>query len=213
MNALVNLVGSTDIYLLDQILKNRFHSDMKILDAGCGSGRNLYYFLKQDFEVYGVDVSDTAINQTLLLKNELQPALPDANFRVANLDKMPYEDAAFDYIICSAVLHFSKDEAHFNEMVNEMWRILKPSGILFCRLASSIGIENRIQALKDRHFLLPDGTKRFLVSESMLLRKTHQLDALFAEPIKTVNVQNSRCMTTWVLQKRTMDEKYSALIQ
>ncbi|RYD73106.1 MAG: class I SAM-dependent methyltransferase, partial [Sphingobacteriales bacterium] len=48
-------LNETDIYLIDQILKNRFHPEMKILDAGCGDGRNLNYFLYNNYNVYGVD--------------------------------------------------------------------------------------------------------------------------------------------------------------
>ncbi|WP_332912670.1 hypothetical protein [Algoriphagus boritolerans] len=41
------LLGNVDIYLLDQILKGRFSKEMKILDAGCGEGRNAVYFINQ----------------------------------------------------------------------------------------------------------------------------------------------------------------------
>ncbi|RYD74079.1 MAG: class I SAM-dependent methyltransferase, partial [Sphingobacteriales bacterium] len=124
------------------------------------------------------------------------------NFHISPVEKMPYEDATFDVVISNAVLHFAKDTTHLREMINEMWRVLKVGGIFFCRLASTIGIEKRIQQLQERTYLLPDGTKRFLVDETLLLQITHKLGAKFLEPIKTVNVQNSRCMTTWVLQKQ-----------
>jgi ubiquinone/menaquinone biosynthesis C-methylase UbiE len=114
---------------------------------------------------------------------------------------MSFADQWFDVVISSAVLHFARDEKHFNAMLSDMWRVLKPGGIFFCRLASSIGIENRIKQIEGRTYLLPDGTSRFLVDESMLIRATHKMGANFLEPIKTTNVQNARCMTTWVLKK------------
>lgn len=86
-------------------------------------------------------------------------------------------------------------------MLDEMWRVLKPNGIFFSRLASTIGIEDRIKHKHGRWYLLPDGSERFLVDESMLVAATDRLGAKLIEPIKTVNVQNQRCMTTWCLRK------------
>ncbi|MGA7859740.1 MAG: class I SAM-dependent methyltransferase, partial [Terracidiphilus sp.] len=71
---------------------------------------------------------------------------------------------------------------------------------LFCRLGSRIGMEFR--RLRDNVFLLPDGSKWFLVDEEMLLELTGELDAVLVDPLKTTIVQDHRCMTTWVLRKR-----------
>jgi ubiquinone/menaquinone biosynthesis C-methylase UbiE len=201
MNPLTELVGQTDIYLLDLIMKEHVRGGMKILDAGCGGGRNLWYFMKQGFDVCGTDASETAIKKAIDLKNELNLDLPDSRFQVSAVELMPFENNAFDLVISSAVLHFAKDENHWNRMIDEMWRVLKPGGIFFSRLATSIGIENRIQHLHDRHYLLPDGNKRFLTTETMILRKTHSYGASFVEPVKSTIVENSRTMTTWVIRK------------
>ncbi len=195
-------LNETDIYIIDQILKKRFTPGMKILDAGCGDGRNLNYFLHNDYMVYGADVSEAAIQAIRKRAARINPQIPQENFHIAPVEKMPFADAEFDVVISNAVLHFAKDTKHFKEMMNEMWRVLKVGGIFFCRLASSIGLEKRIQHLEERHYLLPDGTKRFLVDETLLLQTTHKFGAKFLEPVKTVNVQNSRCMTTWVLGKQ-----------
>ena len=82
-----------------------------------------------------------------------------------------------------------------------MWRVLKPEGYLFIRLATDIGIENMVQQLNNGRYLLPDGSERFLVSEEQILHYTKLLKGYLFEPIKTTNVQNLRCMTTWCLQK------------
>lgn len=193
--------GDIDIYLFDQILKNRFAPEMKILDAGCGSGRNLVYFLREGFDVFGVDRSWEAIEYVRRLGRELSPEISSDNFQISNIEKMPFPDATFDAVINSAVLHFADDQHHFDQMLLEMWRVLKPSGMLFARLASSIGIEDRIERIKDRRYLLPDGSERFWVDEEMLIAATEKLGATFIEPIKTTNVQNLRCMTTWVIRK------------
>ena len=193
--------GEIDIYLFDQILKNRFAPNAKILDAGCGGGRNLVYFLREGFEVFGVDQNENAVEYCRQLATKLAPNLPPKNFQLAPVEKLPFADASFDLVISSAVLHFADDEQHFHAMFDEMWRVLRPNGILFARLASDIGIENKVHLLDGRKFLLPDGSERFLVNEEMLIAKTEQVNGMLIEPIKTTNVQNLRCMTTWVLRK------------
>lgn len=193
--------GDIDIYLFDQILKNQFGNESNILDAGCG-GRNIVYFLRSGCPVFGVDENSEAIEYVRNLAKTLSPKLPINNFQVAKVEEMPFADGQFDAVISSAVLHFAKSEQHFNEMLDEMWRVLKTGGLLFVRLASSIGIEDKIQLIVERRFLLPDGSERFLVDEEMLLLATSNLGGVLVEPIKTTNVQNLRSMTTWVLRKQ-----------
>ncbi|MBA2736773.1 MAG: class I SAM-dependent methyltransferase [Pyrinomonadaceae bacterium] len=195
------LFGEIDIYLFDQILKNRFSNEMSILDAGCGGGRNLVYFLRDGCEVFGVDQNPSAIEQVRLIAQELAPNLPPENFQISNVEKMSFPSERFDAVISSAVLHFAANERHFHEMLEEMWRVLKPEGIFFARLASSIGIEQKIERIENRRYLLPDGSERFLVDEDFLTSAVNQLGGIWLEPIKTTNVQNLRCMTTLVLRK------------
>jgi SAM-dependent methyltransferase len=193
--------GSIDIYLFDQFLKGRFNPPMEVLDAGCGSGRNLVYFLRSGFNVYGIDQSTDAIRQTRLLASALAPRLPPDNFRVEDLARMSFESESFDVVLSSAVLHFASSVEQWNAMVNEMWRVLKPGGIFFARLASSIGMEDQIKLIVGRRYRLPDGSDRFLVDEQMLMEVTASLDGEFIEPIKSVVVQNMRSMTTWCVRK------------
>ena len=198
------LFGEIDIYLFDQILKNRFTNDMSILDAGCGGGRNLVYFLRGGFEVFGVDQNPAAIEQIRFIAKELAPNTPPENFQVANVEKMPFPNQRFDAVISSAVLHFAANEQHFYRMLEEMWRVLKPNGIFFARLASSIGIERKIEQIENRRYWLPDGSERFLVDEEFLISAVNQLGGSWLEPLKTTNVQNLRCMTTCVLYKTSV---------
>ncbi len=195
------LFGDIDIYLFDQILKDRFDSEMSILDAGCGGGRNLIYFLRSGYRVFGIDQNAQAIEQIRLLAKMLSPNLPPENFQVSTVEKMPFQDERFDAVISSAVLHFAENERHFEKMFAEMWRVLKPEGLFFARLASSIGIESLIESTGDGRYLLPDGSERFLVDEEMLTMTTKRFGGIWLEPLKTTNVQNLRCMTTWVLLK------------
>jgi hypothetical protein len=85
-------------------------------------------------------------------------------------------------------------------MLSELWRVLRPRGLLFCRLASRIGMD--FPRLRANLFQMPDGQQWFLVDEDMLLDLTDELDAVLVDPLKTTIVQDHRCMTTWVLRKR-----------
>ena len=193
--------GNIDIYLFDQLLKGRITPTMSILDAGCGDGRNLIYFLSHNFDVFAVDSNPRSIQNVRLLASRLAPDLPSQNFVVADVAELPLPNEKFDLVISSAVLHFANDEQHFDGMLEEMWRVLKAGGMMFARLASSIGIEKLVKPLGRGRYLLPDGTERFLVNEEKLKVASERLGAKSAEPLKTTNVENLRCMTTWVVWK------------
>ena len=194
--------GSIDIYLFDQLLKGRFTPQMQILDAGCGGGRNLTYFLRSGYNICGVDQSTEGIAQIRALASALAAHLPPENFRVEPVEAMSFADLSFDVVLSSAVLHFARNEDHWQGMLREMWRVLKPGGILFARLASTVGIENKVEHLEGRRYHLPDGSDRFLVDEQMLLATTAALNAELIEPLKSVVVQNMRSMATWCLRKK-----------
>lgn len=193
--------GSIDIYLFDQLLKGRVTRDMHLLDAGCGGGRNLIYLLRSGYDVYGVDQSRESLAQVQSLVSKLAPHLPASNFRAEPVEAMSFADASFDVVISSAVLHFAKDEDHWWDMVREMWRVLKPGGIFFARLASTIGMEEKVEHIEGRRYSLPDGSVRFLVDEEMLRSTTQSLGGEWLEPFKTVVVANIRSMSNWCLRK------------
>jgi tellurite methyltransferase len=201
MHELREQFGQIDVYLFDQLLRGRIHPGMRILDAGCGGGRNLIYFFREGYDVYGVDRDWRAIHEVRGIAGQLAPGLPASNFQVAAIEAMPYVDAFFDFAISSAVLHFAHDERRFRAMLQGTWRVLKPHGILFCRLASSIGMETRVTPIAGRRSLLPDGSERYLVDEALLEELAKELDAELLDPLKTTIVRNQRSMTTWVLRK------------
>jgi len=194
--------GQIDIYLFDQLLKGRISPGMRILDAGCGSGRNIAYFIREGYEVYAIDPDAHAVDSVRALARKLAPALPESNFSVQAAEQMAFEDEFVDVVICSAVLHFARDDAHFESMLHGAWRVLKPGGLFFCRLGSTIGMENQIESLGGRRYKSPDGSKRYLVDADLLASLTERLGAEWADPLKTTVVQAQRSMTTWVLRKR-----------
>lgn len=193
--------GNIDIYLFDQLLKGTYDDCHTVLDAGCGQGRNVSYFLRSGYQVYGIDSFASNIAGIKQLAAPFSDRSPQENFSVGLVENLPFSDEKFDLVISSAVLHFANSDAHFGEMLSSMWRVIRPGGYLFCRLASDIGIENLVRSIGNGRYLLPDGSERFLVNQELLLNFTKGLGASLHEPIKTTNVQNLRSMTTWCLRK------------
>jgi tellurite methyltransferase len=199
MPSIQDQFGPIDIYLFDQILRGRITPGMRIFDAGCGSGRNLVYFLREGFEVFGLDADPHAVAAT----RSLAVRQPPENFRVESLEAISFPEHFADVVISSAVLHFARDDGQFSAMLEGTWRVLKPGGLFFCRLASSIGIENQIRPIAGRRSLLPDGSERYLVDEALLVRLTGELGGRLLDPLKTTVVQNQRSMTTWVVLRNS----------
>jgi tellurite methyltransferase len=165
---------------------------MRVFDAGCGAGRNLSFLLREGYDVYGVDADPQAIAAL---------GIDGDRFRCERLESMSFPDAFADVVLSSAVLHFARDDDEFRAMLEGSWRVLRPGGVFFCRLASSIGIERLVRRLDGRRHVLPDGSERYLVDEELLMEWTEKLGGELLDPIKTTVVQNQRSMTTWVLQK------------
>ena len=203
MTDLASLVGSIDIYLFDQLLRGRIPPEGAVFDAGCGQGRNLVYFLRGGYGVRGVDPDPGAIRAVRTLARALAPDIPESNFRAEPVEANRFPDRSADFVISSAVLHFARDEAHFRAMLDGTWRLVRPGGVLFCRLASTIGMEGRFTPLGNGRFRLLDGSERFLVDEKTLLALTAEFGGELADPLKTTVVQDSRCMTTWVVSRAT----------
>lgn len=195
--------GRIDIYLFDQLLRGRITPGMRILDAGCGGGRNVEYLLRCGAPVYAVDRDPAHVESVRRLAAHLHPSLPATHVQVAELSRLPFPDGSFDAVICNAVLHFAEDAGHFTRMLEELWRVLDRGGILFCRLASTIGMEGRIVPLERGWYRLPDGSDRFLVSEEELMEAGRRLGGTLMDPLKTTIVQDQRSMTTWVLGRNT----------
>lgn len=196
--------GNIDIYVFDQLLRGQIKQDHRVLDAGCGGGRNLVFLLNHGVCVHAVDADASAVASVRGLAASLGVDGAEARVRHEAIDRMSWSDGAFDVVLCSAVLHFARDPAHFAAMVGELWRVLAPGGLLFVRLASTIGLDLaslRPAGANERRFTLPDGSERFLVDEPLLATYEHALGGRRVDPLKTTVVHDQRAMTTWVLRK------------
>jgi SAM-dependent methyltransferase len=218
--------GNIDIYVFDQLLRGRIASasaaagrygetspklagdpraseggpGVRVFDAGCGGGRNLVYLLRNGFDICGNDLDPNAVAQLRAMAAAIAPdAKPD--LRVEPIERTSFPDAHADVVIASAVLHFARDPDHFEAMLRQTWRVLRPGGVFFARLASTIGIESDVTALGDGRFRLPDGSDRFLVDAAVIESWTRTLGGTLLDPIKTTVVHNQRSMTTWVARR------------
>jgi tellurite methyltransferase len=189
--------GDIDIYLFDQLLRGRIVPGMRVFDAGCGTGRNLVYLLRRGFEVCGSDANAAAIAQVGALAAALAPG-GTHDFRIEAIEVTSFPDRHADVVIASAVLHFARDAAHFEAMLRQLWRVLRPGGLFFARLASTIGIEDDVKPLGHGRYRLPDGSDRFLVDAAAVEDWTRRLGGALLDPIKTTVVHEQRSMTTWV---------------
>ena len=99
----------------------------KILDLGCGSGRN-FSAMKKDIELYAVDFSEKMLkfaeekSEKLGLKFELKKS---------KTNEIPFEDNFFDSVICIAVLHCIPSKEEKIETMREIYRTLKIGGTAF----------------------------------------------------------------------------------
>lgn len=178
-------------------MKGRYQQHDKIIDIGCGPGRNMHWFLQNDFDTYAIDTNEELINQLIAA----HPDLPPERFQVSSVEKIPFQDKYFDHVICIAVLHFAKSTRQFKEMMKEVVRVVKPGGSLLFRIAADIGFEKKISLVGDGVYNIPDGTQRFLLNKSLLAECMQENNLSFLEPFKSVNVNDLRCMSTLVLQK------------
>jgi len=183
--AINDQVGNLDLYLLDQILKGRFEEQKRILDAGCGEGRNLKYFVNNNYDIYGVDSNQMAIKMLKMTYPELKD-----NFQAGLIGNLEYDDDHFDTIICSAVLHFADNEEHFNMMMQSLVRVLKPTGSLFIRMATNIGLKHA----DSEEF-------SYLLTQEKISKIPEEYNLRFTEPFKTVLVDGKRSMGVLVLEK------------
>jgi SAM-dependent methyltransferase len=197
------LLGNIDIYLLDQILKGRFDKEMKILDAGCGEGRNCIYFLHQGYQIFGTDANPSAIQMARIYAHTIQRDYDIHRFQRAQVEDMPFHQGAFDALISSAVMHFARNGEHFHQMMGEMMRVLKPGGFFFLRMCTDQGnMREKSPHLGEGVYLLPDGSERFLwtqeIEEEVMVK--YQLEHL--EPPKSVLVHGLRAMGVFVMRKK-----------
>jgi 2-polyprenyl-3-methyl-5-hydroxy-6-metoxy-1,4-benzoquinol methylase len=73
----------------------------RVLDLGCGNGRHAMYFARQGLKTAGIDVSEKAIEWA---GEWARREGLEIDFRVGNIEHLPYEDQSFDAVVSHGVL-------------------------------------------------------------------------------------------------------------
>ena len=157
-------------------------------------------FLMRRLRCVGGDKGEEAIAAVQHLATELAQDVTPRRFRVERVESMSHDTDSMDVVISSAVLHFARDASHWLAMVHEMWRVLARGGLLFARLATTVG-QRDLKPLGDGRYVMPDGTTRFLVDHERLLNVTRELGGSLLDPLKSTVVHEQRSMGTWVVRK------------
>lgn len=190
------IFARTDVYLIDQILKGRYAPSDRILDAGCGQGRNIHWFYENGYDIWAVDLRQEAVQ----FVKELYPKIAD-RCHEASLTDLPFEDEMFDHVICNAVLHFAESHDQFQAMFSELVRVLKPGGSLFIRMTTDVGVTHTAQEIGAGVFYLKDDSHRYLITRQQIDLLCEQFNVQLIGPFKTTVVEDWRSMATIMLGK------------
>lgn len=132
----------------------------RVLDIGCGNGYVLSKYAREGAEVFGVDITETAVGIT---KKRFEWLKLNGNIRVANAEELPFEDNYFDCVCSMGVLHHTPDT---QKAIDEVYRVLKPGGRLILMFYHKNSIKYKVFGLMPylhpRHF---GKTRKKLVDE------------------------------------------------
>lgn len=184
-------LGNIDLFLLDQILKGRFEQAARILEVGCGEGRNLTYFIRNGYDVWGIDHHPTALQMLRMIGHSLHTNFDKEKFIEAKITEIPFPPQSFDAIICSAVLHFSPSEEAFFAAWDEMMKVLRKDGFLFISMYSSIPFPGKTQS------------DFFLLTETLYRTVLQRYKLQEIEPTRTVVTGDAQAIAYLILKKET----------
>ena len=131
-------IGNADLLLIDQILRGKFQPGNRILDAGCGEGRNMVYFIRNGYPVYGIDRDPESVVMARLMASSINRSYTIENIIQSSIEENPFPEGFFDLVICINVLHHARNTDHFNHMIGAMARILKKEGMMYLVMESRI---------------------------------------------------------------------------
>jgi len=100
-----------------KIFMDSIESKSKVLELGCGNGKNMLY--RNDLDIFGIDISIEQIN---ICKNKL------LKVEEGNITKLNFEDNSFDNMICIATYHHLDNDIDRQKCLKEMYRCLKNEG-------------------------------------------------------------------------------------
>ena len=149
----------------------------QVLDLGCGNGRHAIYFAREGFRASGIDVSAQAIEWA---RNWANREGLNVDFRVGEIDQLPYGDGTFDAAVSHGVLdHVPMKTAR--AAAEEVKRVLKPGGIFYCDLRCADDFEYGTgEQVEPNTFVVNAGYEQGLVQHFFTEEDARQLfDGLF----------------------------------
>ena len=148
-------IGGIDLFLLDQILKSNIHKDMDILEVGCGYGKNLSFFLENEYNISGIDIDQEAIESIHHHLTAHFPTIAKSRFQVQDILSYTHPPGAYNAILCLAVLHTLTPQ-HYEIALANMWQLLSKGGILIIRTyVKGVGEGFSLQGGSEEHQLVP----------------------------------------------------------
>lgn len=184
-----------DLLLLDLILKGKISEQAKILDAGCGEGRNAIYFIREGYDYLGIDSDESKIRLAQYMGNNISTS--KARFEVADIDNMNEVDF-FDLVICSRVLHFAESKSDFLNKWSILVERLNKGGTIFVSMDSTI--ENTLgKESGNGTFEFPDGTIRFSLTQEIYEEIKKGFEEI--EPLKTLIQYRTRAQSFFAFRK------------
>ena len=180
---------------MDLILKGNVNPSSRVLDIGCGEGRNGIYFIQNGYEYHGWDTDESKISLLEYLSKSIIGA--KVTFEIQDFRRASSNET-YDLIICSRVLHFAESEEDFYEMWKKLTSLLSSGGIIYLSMDSVIetSIGKRLESGKVE---FPDGKIRFTLTKELYVEIKKGFEEI--EPLRTLvhhkeRAQSFLCLDT-----------------
>jgi ubiquinone/menaquinone biosynthesis C-methylase UbiE len=104
------------------------YAGKKILDMGCGDGRNIILFKQLGFKVYGAEIGQEIVDK--IKSNLYKQGVNGVIIKVSTNDNICFSDNFFDYLLSWNECYYMQGRRNFQKYVKEFARVMKPGGML-----------------------------------------------------------------------------------
>lgn len=113
-----------------QAAADEWRADARLLDIGCGAGRNAVPLARAGWNVYGVDLSLPMVT-TARARVAAAQLTDRARVLLAPMDRLPFASASFDFIVAHGIWNLARSGGEFRRAVDEAARVARPGCALF----------------------------------------------------------------------------------